>query len=274
MGLFDFFKKKNKEEVGTPVEEASRAEQTADSNEAAAKPEMMGDTDQEAGMAGQVSAGGQEADGAAATPTSAEAQEAGAADQPFAGGQAAAGQQPFAGTQAAGGAAAQPLTPEQLAARKAEQEELARKRDEDGKVLAYLIDRHHELKTKESFQAAIKSLTEVFLCVPMRMQFSSSDTAAMQAAKQEGRKVEPKDPVRLAPSLMKTKEGELIYAAFSNRDEIPKELQNKFVWVQMPSGQCAHFVVINKNISAMVINPHSKSLVLKRDLLEKLVKPV
>lgn len=164
----------------------------------------------------------------------------------------------------------QPLSSEEMAKR----EELIRKRDEEGKVLAYLIQHHHDVKTVESLQAALKSFMTCWLWVPMCPQFSELDTKAMQTAMAEGRKVEPKDPVKFVPSHLTLNDGQLVYPAFSNRDEIPKAISQKFVWQQMSAAQYAYAVVRNRAISAMIINPHSKNLRLKRELLEKLVKPV
>jgi hypothetical protein len=65
-----------------------------------------------------------------------------------------------------------------------------------------------------------------------------------------------------------------VYSSFTNRDEIPKEMTKQFIWVQVPSDKCAQTVVASPQISSMIINPNSKSLLLKKELLEKLVKPV
>ena len=120
----------------------------------------------------------------------------------------------------------------------------------------------------------LQCLTTCWLWVPMIMQLSKEDAAAIQSARQSGRKVTPKDRVRLVPAMLKARDGKMIYSTFSNREEIPADLQKKFVWVQMQSGQCARNVVANSGIEAMVVNPNSKSLLLKRDLLEKIVKPL
>ena len=166
------------------------------------------------------------------------------------------------------------FTPEQLAERKAQQEELTKKRDSEGMVLSYLIQRHHEIKTVDSFKSALDSLTNCWLWVPMRMQMSKNDAVALQEAQKTRQKYAPKDPVRLVPALIRTKDGELVYSSFTNRDEIPKEMTKQFIWVQVPSGKCAQTVVASPQISSMIINPNSKSLLLKKELLEKLVKPV
>lgn len=167
-----------------------------------------------------------------------------------------------------------PLTPEEMAKKRAEQEELTKKRDGEGMVLSYLIQRHHDMRNGDSFKSVLESLTTCWLWVPMRMQVSKADALAMEAARKEGRKYAPKDQVRLAPSLIRTKDGQLVFSTYTNRDEIPKDMQKQFIWVQMPSGQCGRNVLINPSINAMVINPTGKSLLLKRELLEKLMKPV
>ena len=170
--------------------------------------------------------------------------------------------------------ASQKLTPEQMAERKAKQEELSRKRDSDGMVLSYLIQRHHEIKTTDSFKSALESLQNCWLWVPMRMQMSPKDAQAMQEARQAGKQYAPKDPVRLVPAMIRTKDGQWIYSSFTNKDEIPKEMTKQFMWVQIPSGKCAQTVAASPDISALIINPNSKSLLLKKELLQKLVKPV
>ena len=237
MGFFDFFKKGNKDNE-VKAEEAAGTTIAAES----AAPETGAGKAISENSEGVVSADTSESDEAElSTP---------AADAP------------------------QKLTPEQLAERKAQQEELTKKRDSDGMVLSYLIQRHHEVRTEDSFKSVLDSLTNCWLWVPMRMQMSKNDAAAMQEAQKNGQKYAPKDPVRLAPQLIKTKDDELIYSSFTNRDEIPKEMTKQFIWIQVPSGHCAQTVVASPKISALVINPNSKSLLLKRELLEKLVKPV
>lgn len=256
MGIFDFFKKKDAD--GNEAERALKE-----------SPEGKGSDDRPAeDLAGESGQNPDEKDietaEAAGGPTEEVTGESTAEEM----GESAA----ESGAGSMGGPAA--LTPEQMAERKAKQEELTRKRDEDGKVLAYLIDRHHEMKNADSFKTVLQSLTTCWLWVPMIMQLSKEDAMAMQAARQNGQKAVPKDRVRLVPAMLKARDGKMIYSTFSNREEIPEDLQKKFIWVQMQSGQCARNVVANSGIEAMVVNPNSKSLLLKRDLLEKIVKPL
>lgn len=244
MGFFDFFRKGNKEDAQPAVEGTTGATAIENAEEAAA------DT---------------EAENAAEEQT---------AEAPAEDAQAGESDAPAGNASGNAGPAPQKFTPEQIAARKAKQNELTQKRDSEGMVLSYLIQRHHEISTVDSFKSVLESLQTCWLWVPMRMQVSKTDAVNMQVARQQGKKYSPKDPVKLVPSLIKTKDGQLVYSSFTNRDEIPKELTKQFIWVQVPSGQCAQAVVTAPNISAMVINPNSKSLLLKKELLQKLVKPV
>ena len=256
MGIFDFFKKKDAD--GNEAEMAlkeSAEEKESDDQPAEDLADGAGQNPDETGADTAEAAGGPTEE----VPGESTAEEMGESA-------AESGAEPMEGPVK--------LTPEQIAERKAKQEELTKKRDEDGKVLAYLIDRHHEMKNAESFKTVLQSLTTCWLWVPMIMQLSKEDAAAIQAARQSGRKVTPKDRVRLVPAMLKSRDGKMIYSTFSNREEIPADLQKKFVWVQMQSGQCARNVVANSGIEAMVVNPNSKSLLLKRDLLEKIVKPL
>ena len=265
MGFFDFFKKGNKdneltadEAVGTTIAAESAAPETGADN-------MTSDSSE-----GAVSADISEADAPVADTEAASSEtEVSQKESPNMSTGDSQAVNPEQATDAP-----QKLTPEQLAERKAQQEELTKKRDSDGMVLSYLIQRHHEVRTEDSFKSVLDSLTNCWLWVPMRMQMSKNDAAAMQEAQKNGQKYAPKDPVHMIPSLIRTKDDELIYSSFTNRDEIPKEMTKQFIWIQVPSGHCAQTVVASPKISALVINPNSKSLLLKRELLEKLVKPV
>ena len=266
MGFFDFFKKGNKDNEVT-ADEANGKATAAES----ASPETEAQEKISESSEGVVSADTSEstetgADTPAADVEAASAETEELPNMSFGESQAVTPEQ-TAGSP-------QKLTPEQLAERKAKQEELTKKRDSEGMVLSYLIQRHHEIKTVDSFKSALDSLTKCWLWVPMRMQMSKNDAAALQEAQKTGQKYAPKDPVRLVPSLIRTKDGELVYSSFTNRDEIPKEMTKQFIWIQVPSGQCAQTVVASPQISSMIINPNSKSLLLKKELLEKLVKPV
>ena len=272
MGFFDFFKKGNKDNEVTADEAIGKAKAEEQASPETEAEEMISESSE-----GTVSADTSEADAheldapetdetevnAEASPAEAENMQEGLQDTSA----------PETPEEAAPNAPVK-FTPEQLAERKAQQEELTKKRDSEGMVLSYLIQRHHEIKTVDSFKSALDSLTNCWLWVPMRMQMSKNDAAALQEAQKTRQKYAPKDPVRLVPALIRTKDGELVYSSFTNRDEIPKEMTKQFIWVQVPSGKCAQTVVASPQISSMIINPNSKSLLLKKELLEKLVKPV
>jgi hypothetical protein len=272
MGFFDFFKKGNKDNEVTADEAIGKAKAEEQASPETEAEEMISESSE-----GTVSADTSEADAheldapetdetevnAEASPAESENMQEGLQDTSA----------PETPEEAAPNAPVK-FTPEQLAERKAQQEELTKKRDSEGMVLSYLIQRHHEIKTVDSFKSALDSLTNCWLWVPMRMQMSKNDAAALQEAQKTRQKYAPKDPVRLVPALIRTKDGELVYSSFTNRDEIPKEMTKQFIWVQVPSGKCAQTVVASPQISSMIINPNSKSLLLKKELLEKLVKPV
>jgi hypothetical protein len=46
----------------------------------------------------------------------------------------------------------------------------------------------------------------------------------------------------------------------------------KYVWMQMPSLQCSVFIAKHPEVTAIVINPFSKNLALKRDFMMKVIK--
>lgn len=257
MGLFDFFKKKNKSEV---IEEEQGVDSTAAVEEAAAEAENnVNDTAEEAATEAAQAVG---------------ETESGAAEEELQLAEESAGVEEAPVPQDEPNPVRPEIIPEQQAELKKKREEEEKKREEEGKVLSFLIDRHNDQRSGESLQTCIKALSTSWLWVPMRMQMSKNDAAALQEAQKTGQKYAPKDPVRLVPALIRTKDGELVYSSFTNRDEIPKEMTKQFIWVQVPSGKCAQTVVASPQISSMIINPNSKSLLLKKELLEKLVKPV
>ena len=272
MGFFDFFKKGNKDNEVTADEAIGKAKAEEPASPETEAEEMISDSSE-----GTVSADTSEADAHESDAPETDETEVNAEASPAESENMQEGLQdtsaPETPEEAAPNAPVK-FTPEQLAERKAQQEELTKKRDSEGMVLSYLIQRHHEIKTVDSFKSALDSLTNCWLWVPMRMQMSKNDAAALQEAQKTRQKYAPKDPVRLVPALIRTKDGELVYSSFTNRDEIPKEMTKQFIWVQVPSGKCAQTVVASPQISSMIINPNSKSLLLKKELLEKLVKPV
>ena len=241
MGFFDFFKKKNKSEA---VEETQGTDSAAAVGETAAEAE-----NDMSGAAENVEETAEEA--VQAVEEKAEA--------------------PVA---QAGPAPGKPeLTPEQMAELKKKREEDEKKREEDGKVLSFLIDRHNDQRSGESLQTCIKALSTSWLWVPMRMQMSNEDAEAIRNAG-KGAKVRPKDPVKLRPELLKNKEGKVFMPVFATKDEVPEDMRKRFVWVRMPSGQCGLYVLQNQQVGALIVNPFSKGLVLQRELLSKILKPV
>ena len=222
MGLFDFFKKKNKSEV---IEEEQSTNSAAAVEEVTAETENdMNDAVEAAEEAVQEA---EEAEQTAEEETAAEAHAPQAAPNPV---------NPV-------------LTPEQH------------------------IDRHNDQRSGESLQTCIKALSTSWLWVPMRIQMSNEDADAVRNAG-KGVKVRPKDPVKLRPELLKNKDGKVFMPVFATKEEVPEDMRKRFVWVQMPSGQCGLYVLQNQQVGALIVNPFSKGLVLQRELLSKILKPV
>ena len=250
MGFFDFFKKKNKSEE---IEETQGADSQAAAREIAADEESEVSSATEETVQEAVETAEEKADEAAEDVHAAEAE----APAP----------------QTVPNPVRQPLTPEQQAELKKKREEEERKREEEGKVLSFLIDRHNDQRSVESLQTCIKALSTSWLWVPMRMQMSNEDAEAIRNAG-KGVKVRPKDPVKLRPELLKNKEGRVFMPTFATKEEVPEDMRKRFVWVQMPSGQCGLYVLQNQQVGALIVNPFSKGLVLQRELLSKILKPV
>lgn len=251
MGLFDFFKKKNKSEE-TP--ETQNADSAAAVSEAAEEVESELSTAEETAE--------ETASEAVGTEDGADAEAAQASEE-----------KTETASQAAPNTAPQALTPEQQAELKKKREEEEKKREEDGKVLSFLIDRHNDQRSGESLQTCIKALSTSWLWVPMRIQMSNEDAEAVRNAG-KGEKVRPKDPVKLRPELLKNKEGRVFMPTFATKEEVPEDMRKRFVWVQMPSGQCGIYVLQNQQVGALIVNPFSKGLVLQRELLQKILRPV
>ena len=245
MGLFDFFKKKNKSEV---------IEEEQSTNSAAAVEDVTAEAENDVSDAVEAAEEAvQEAEEAGQTAEEKKAEEAPA-------------------PQAAPDPAKPVLTPEQQAELKKKREEEEKKREEDGKVLSFLIDRHNDQRSVESLQTCIKALSTSWLWVPMRMQMSNEDAEAIRSAG-KGAKVRPKDPVKLRPELLKNKDGKVFMPVFATKEEVPEDMRKRFVWVRMPSGQCGLYVLQNQQVGALIVNPFSKGLVLQRELLSKILKP-
>lgn len=145
------------------------------------------------------------------------------------------------------------------------------KREDSARVLGYFIERYDSEKTVANLQNCLNNFTDVWLWVPMRMQFSTSDAVGFKTQTM-ARKYVPKDPVRLVPELLKAPNGDVLYFSFTSRDEITEQFMQKYVWMQMPSLQCSVFIAKHPEITAIVINPFSKNLALKRDFMMKVIK--
>ena len=139
-------------------------------------------------------------------------------------------------------------------------------REDKARVLGYYIERYNNDKTLPNLQNCLKSYAETWLWVPMRMQFSRGDAEGLKSQTPE-RKYIPKDPVRLVPELLRNPNGDVLYFAFTSRDEISEPFMQKYVWMQMPSTHCGVFLVKHSEIAALVINPFTKNLALKRDFI-------
>ena len=145
------------------------------------------------------------------------------------------------------------------------------KREDSARVLGYFIERYDSDKTVANLQNCMNNFMDVWLWVPMRMQFSSADAAGFKTQTMQ-RKYVPKDPVRLVPELLKAPNGDVLYFSFTSRDEISEEFMQKYVWMQMPSLQCSVFIAKHPEVTAIVINPFSKNLALKRDFMMKVIR--
>ena len=152
MGFFDFFKKGNKDNEVTADEAvgSSIAEESA-------VPETEAEKTISESSEGAVSADTSESDATGLSTPAADFETASAeteVSQKELQNMSSGEGQAVTPEQAAADAP-QKLTPEQLAERKAKQEELTKKRDSEGMVLSYLIQRHHEVKTVDSFKSAL-----------------------------------------------------------------------------------------------------------------------
>ena len=145
------------------------------------------------------------------------------------------------------------------------------KREDNARVLGYFIERYDSDKTVANLQNCVKNFMDAWLWVPMRMQFSAADAAGLKA-QTATQKYVPKDPVRLVPELLKSPNGDVLYFSFTSRDEIPETFMQKYVWMQMPSLQCCVFIAKHSEVAAIVINPFSKNLALKRDFMMRVIK--
>ena len=145
------------------------------------------------------------------------------------------------------------------------------KREDGARVLGYFIERYDSDKTVANLQNCMNNFMDVWLWVPMRMQFSAADAAGLKTQTM-ARKYVPKDPVRLVPELLKAPNGDVLYFSFTSRDEISESFMQKYVWMQMPSLQCSVFIAKHPEVTAIIINPFSKNLALKRDFMMKVIK--
>lgn len=145
------------------------------------------------------------------------------------------------------------------------------RREDKARVFAYFIERYDAEKTVANLQNCINNYMDVWLWVPMRMQFSPSDAAGLKAQTAD-KKYVPKDPVRLVPELLKSPNGDVLYFSFTSRDEISEEFLKKYVWMQMPSLHCSVFIAKHPEVTAIVVNPFSKNIALKREFITKVVK--
>ena len=79
-----------------------------------------------------------------------------------------------------------------------------------------------------------------------------------------------KAPNQPVPCFLKSVGGEQFLAVYTSREQIPREPKSQAI-LSMPFPACNEIVVKPElNLTGMVINPFSKSLVLKKELVEQL----
>ncbi|MCR5294652.1 MAG: SseB family protein [Lachnospiraceae bacterium] len=145
------------------------------------------------------------------------------------------------------------------------------KSEENGKILTYLIERYHEMKSRDSLMTALRGLEGTKLWVPMHVLVSRKDLEAMKAATKEN-PAKPKDPIRFNPDILKNRDGARLFPAFTTRDEIPEDYRKRFQWVQMDAGVCGVQVIKSEALSALIINPFTKNLLIKKEHLNRFIR--
>jgi len=143
---------------------------------------------------------------------------------------------------------------------------------DDAKLVSYLIDRHRELKTAESLNAVLEAVQNVSYIVPMNMRMHIDD--AKRFKELHGKNFKPKHPVQFIPQPVQGEDGQVFLPAFVTKEDVPEDNIPKFTWALMPSIQCGGSVLRTDKVNGLLLNPFSTRFLMKRELLEKMIKVV
>lgn len=141
-----------------------------------------------------------------------------------------------------------------------------RKEDHHGKVLEYLIEKHHEERSEASMMSVLHALQESNVWIPMTVKLSEEDAQTLKDAKNSDM-VTTKNGLTMQPAMLKTQEDEWYYPVFTSKEQAPEQYRKGLSMVNLSFRQYAMTALNNPNIKGMVVNAFEKSFVLPKDFL-------
>lgn len=144
--------------------------------------------------------------------------------------------------------------------------EASDRKEDNGKVLEYLIEKHHVERSEASMMSVIHALQESNVWVPMTVKLSEEDVQALMNVK-KSEMVTTKNGMKMQPAMLKTQDDEWYYPVFTSKEQAPEAYRKGISMVNLSFRQYAMAALNNPNIKGMVVNAFEKSFVLPKDFL-------
>lgn len=139
--------------------------------------------------------------------------------------------------------------------------------------LEQLIEAYLKEPGQENFEALVSTMHSSSFLLPAMLPNTPEIQAMKKAAKENpGQQVKLPEGVVPIPSIVRNKEGITCVPIYTSSDQIPAEPKHDMV-MRMPFKSCST-LALDPNIGAsgILINPFSKSIFLKKELLEAIQK--
>lgn len=139
----------------------------------------------------------------------------------------------------------------------------------DGKILVELKNRFFENQTEENLYNLAWCLHESIVKVPMHMELSDEAKEKLEKTIQEGNEeITFDDGVKYFPMTLQNEEGQTALGIYSNEDELGDHYSedDEVAIVDLPVLDCIQFFEETEEISVIVLDAFTESLVISKEL--------
>lgn len=141
---------------------------------------------------------------------------------------------------------------------------------ENGKVLCYLKLRFLEdIGDEQAMAALLSCLRDSNVWVPCQVRMEAEDLEQFQAAK-AGEVITTQEETRLAPDILRAKDGALYFPMFSQREQIPEEYGAHFSLLSIPALRCLSMAHAAEDVEGLVLDAFTRPLMLPFQIADTL----